>query len=223
MDRSILEADPHAVIEGMTIAAYAIGAHQGYIYVRAEYPLAVERLRIALRQARERGFLGEGILDSDFSFDIKIFEGAGAFVCGEETALIKSIEGHRGMPDPRPPFPANAGLWGRPTNINNVKSYATVPTILRQGADWYSSIGTENSKGTAVFSVTGKVVNSGLIEVPMGTTLAEIIYEIGGGIPGNKKFKAVQIGGPARGHLRHRRRAGGGSPGRAALLSRPRH
>ena len=201
MDRSILEADPHAVIEGMAIAAYAIGAHQGYIYVRAEYPLAVERLRIALRQARERGFLGDNILGGDFKFDIRIFEGAGAFVCGEETALIKSIEGHRGMPDPRPPFPANSGLWGKPTNINNVKSYATVPAILRKGADWYSAIGTENSKGTAVFSVTGKVLNSGLIEVPMGTTLADIIYEIGGGIPGNKKFKAVQIGGPSGGCL----------------------
>lgn len=201
MDRSILEADPHSVVEGMIIAAYAIGATQGIIYVRAEYPLAIRRLRTALDQARQRGFLGVAILGRELSFDIRIFEGAGAFVCGEETALIASIEGRRGMPRTRPPFPAQSGLWGRPTNINNVKSLASVPVILDRGAEWYSGIGTENSKGTAIFSLTGKVANSGLIEVPMGTTLAEIIFEIGGGVPGDKKFKAVQIGGPSGGCL----------------------
>ena len=201
MDRSILEADPHAVLEGMLIAAYAIGAKNGFIYVRAEYPLAVKRLRIAIAQARERGFLGKNIFKSGFDFDIEIFEGAGAFVCGEETALIASIEGKRGMPRPRPPYPVESGLWGRPTNINNVKTYASVPHIIRNGADWYSKIGTDKSKGTAIFSLTGKVNNCGLVEVPMGTTLAEIIYEIGGGIPNNKRLKAVQTGGPSGGCL----------------------
>jgi NADH:ubiquinone oxidoreductase subunit F (NADH-binding)/Pyruvate/2-oxoacid:ferredoxin oxidoreductase delta subunit len=201
MDRSILEADPHSVIEGLTIAGYAMGAHHGYIYVRAEYPLAVRRLRIALEQAREQALLGNNILQSGFSFDIEVKEGAGAFVCGEETALMASIEGRRGMPRPRPPFPAQSGLWGAPTNINNVKSLASIPLIIRWGANWFSSIGTEKSKGTAVFALTGKVANNGLIEVPMGTTLRHIIYEIGGGIPGNKRFKAVQTGGPSGGCL----------------------
>jgi NADH-quinone oxidoreductase subunit F len=201
MDRSILEADPHSVIEGQIIAGYAIGATKAYIYVRAEYPLAVKRLRIAIAQAREHGFLGRNILDSGFDFDIDIFEGAGAFVCGEETALIGSIEGKRGMPRPRPPFPAQSGLWGKPTNINNVKSYANVTLIIGRGADWYRSLGTEKSKGTAIFSLTGKVNNCGLVEVPMGTTLAEIIYNIGGGIPGDKTLKAVQTGGPSGGCL----------------------
>ncbi len=201
MARSILEADPHAVIEGMLIAAYAIGAQQAFIYVRAEDSLAVKRLRIAMAQARERGFLGKNIFNSGFDFDIEIFEGAGAFVCGEETALIASIEGRRGMPSPRPPYPVQSGLWGRPTNVNNVKTYASVPHIIRNGADWYSQIGTKQSKGTAIFSLTGKVNNCGLVEVPMGTTLAEIIYEIGGGIPGGKALKAVQTGGPTGGCL----------------------
>ena len=201
MDRSILEADPHSLLEGMLIAGYAIGANQGYIYCRAEYPLAIERLQIALKQMEDYGLLGDNILDSDFSFQIEIKEGAGAFVCGEETALMMSIEGKRGMPRPRPPFPAQAGLWGKPTNINNVKSLASVPAIIAQGADWYASIGTETSKGTAVFALTGKTQNSGLIEVPMGISLGDIIYEIGGGIVGGKRFKAVLTGGPSGGCL----------------------
>jgi NADH:ubiquinone oxidoreductase subunit F (NADH-binding)/(2Fe-2S) ferredoxin/NAD-dependent dihydropyrimidine dehydrogenase PreA subunit len=200
-DRSTLEADPHSVLEGMVIAGYAIGAEEGYIYVRAEYPLAVHRLQIAIAQARERGFLGKNILESDFDFDIKIFQGAGAFVCGEETALIASIEGKRGMPSFRPPFPAISGLWGKPTLLNNTKSYASIRWIIGQGADWFASRGVEKSKGTAIFSVTGKVANCGLVEVPMGTTLREIIFEIGGGISGGKAFKAVQTGGPSGGCL----------------------
>ncbi len=201
MDRSTMEGDPHTVIEGMAIAAYAIGATEGYIYIRAEYPLAVKRLRIALKQAEEEGFLGEKILGSNFSFKVHVKEGAGAFVCGEETALMASIEGKRGMPRPRPPFPAQSGLWGKPTNINNVKTLATLPIIIAQGADWYTQIGTEKSKGTAVFALTGKVANSGLVEVPMGIPLHEIIYGIGGGIPDGKRFKAVQTGGPSGGCL----------------------
>ncbi len=199
MDRSILEADPHSVIEGLTIGAYAIGANEGYIYVRAEYPLAVSRLRIALDQAKERGFLGNDIQGSGFNFNVRIKEGAGAFVCGEETALIASIESRRGMPRPRPPFPAQSGLDGKPSNINNVKTLATIPVIIERGADWFSGIGTEKSKGTAVFALTGKIANSGLVEVPMGTPLSRIIYEIGGGIPRGKRLKAVQTGGPSGG------------------------
>jgi NADH:ubiquinone oxidoreductase subunit F (NADH-binding)/(2Fe-2S) ferredoxin/NAD-dependent dihydropyrimidine dehydrogenase PreA subunit len=201
MDRSTMEGDPNTVIEGMTIAAYAIGASEGYIYIRAEYPLAVKRVRLALKQAEEKGFLGDGILGTDFSFHIHVKEGAGAFVCGEETALMASIEGKRGMPRSRPPFPATSGLWGKPSNINNVKSLATVPVIIARGDDWYASTGTEKSKGTCVFALTGKIANSGLIEVPMGIQLRKIIYEIGGGIPGGKKFKAVQTGGPSGGCL----------------------
>jgi NADH:ubiquinone oxidoreductase subunit F (NADH-binding)/(2Fe-2S) ferredoxin/NAD-dependent dihydropyrimidine dehydrogenase PreA subunit len=201
MDRSTMEGDPHTVIEGMAIAAYAIGASEGYIYIRAEYPLAVKRVRLAIKQAEEKGFLGDKILGSDYSFHIHVKEGAGAFVCGEETALMASIEGKRGMPRSRPPFPANSGLWGKPSNINNVKSLATVPVIIARGADWYAGTGTEKSKGTCVFALTGKIANSGLIEVPMGIQLKKIIYEIGGGIPGNKKFKAVQTGGPSGGCL----------------------
>jgi NADH-quinone oxidoreductase subunit F len=199
MDRSILEADPHAVIEGLTIAGYAIGATEGYIYVRAEYPLAVSRFRIALEQAEDRGFLGKNILDSGFDFTVQIKEGAGAFVCGEETALIASIESRRGMPRPRPPFPAQSGLDGKPTIINNVKTLATIPVIIDRGAEWFASVGTEKSKGTAVFALTGKIANSGLVEVPMGTTLDSIIFDIGGGIPRGKQFKAVQTGGPSGG------------------------
>jgi len=201
MDRSTMEGDPHTVIEGMTIAAYAIGASEGYIYIRAEYPLAVKRVRLAIQQAEEKGFLGDNILGSDFSLHIHVKEGAGAFVCGEETALMASIEGKRGMPRSRPPFPANSGLWGKPTTINNVKSLATVPVIITKGAEWYAGTGTEKSKGTCVFALTGKIANSGLIEVPMGIPLRKIIYEIGGGIPGGKKFKAVQTGGPSGGCL----------------------
>ncbi|MGI6552034.1 MAG: NADH-quinone oxidoreductase subunit NuoF [Bacillota bacterium] len=201
MDRSILEGDPHALLEGMLIAAYAVGADEGYIYVRAEYPLATERLRIAIRQAREKGYLGENILDSGFNFQLHIKEGAGAFVCGEETALLMSIEGNRGMPRVRPPFPAEKGLWGKPTNINNVETYANIPNIIRNGARWYSSIGTEKSKGTKVFALTGKVKNTGLVEVPMGITMREVIFEIGGGIQNDREFKAVQIGGPSGGCL----------------------
>lgn len=201
MDRSVLEGDPHAVIEGMIIAGYAIGAETGYIYCRAEYPLAIQRLEIALEQARELGFLGDRILGSDFSFDIAIKEGAGAFVCGEETALMASIQGDRGQPWPRPPYPAVSGLWDQPSNVNNVKSYAYVPRILRNGADWFRSLGTEKSPGTAVFALTGMVNRTGLIEVPMGITLREIIYDIGGGIPNGKAFKAVQTGGPLGGCL----------------------
>ncbi len=201
MDRSIMEADPHTVIEGMTIAAYAIGAGEGYIYIRAEYPLAVKRLRIALQQSENMGFIGDNILGSEFSFKIHVNEGAGAFVCGEETALMASIEGKRGMPRPRPPFPAQSGLWGKPTTINNVKTLATVPVIINKGSEWYSKIGTDKSKGTAVFALTGKISNSGLVEVPMGMTLREIIYDIGGGLIGGKDFKAVQNGGPSGGCL----------------------
>ena len=201
MDRSILEGDPHAVIEGMAIAAYAIGADEGYIYVRAEYPLATERLRIAISQAEDKGYLGENIFGSGFNFTLHIKAGAGAFVCGEETALLMSIEGNRGMPRVRPPFPAVKGLWEKPTNINNVETYANVPVILRKGADWYSSIGTEKSKGTKVFALTGKVKNTGLAEVPMGITMRQIIFDIGEGIQNNKQFKAVQIGGPSGGCL----------------------
>jgi len=199
MDRSILEADPHAVIEGMVIGAKAVGGTEGVLYVRNEYPLAVKRLMVALDQARRLGLLGENILGSGFSFDIKVHRGAGAFVCGEETALIASIEGRLGEPRPRPPYPAQSGLHGQPTLINNVETWANVPVIVDRGAKWYSSIGTETSKGTKVFSVVGKINNTGLVEVPMGITLREIIYDIGGGIPGGKQFKAVQTGGPSGG------------------------
>jgi len=201
MDRSVLEGDPHAVLEGMVIAGLAIGARQGYIYCRAEYPLAIKRLQIAIDQAREKGFLGENILESGVHFDIEIFHGAGAFVCGEETALITSIEGNRGMPRSRPPYPANSGLYGKPTLLNNVKTYANVPLIISNGSKWFADIGTEKSKGTAVFALTGKIANSGLIEVPMGVTLREVIYDIGGGVLNGKKFKAVQTGGPSGGCL----------------------
>jgi NADH-quinone oxidoreductase subunit F len=199
MDRSILEGDPHAVIEGMTVCGYAVGAREGYIYCRAEYPLAIKRLKNAIAQAEEYGLLGEGILGADFSFTLHIKEGAGAFVCGEETALLASIEGRRGEPRPRPPFPAVSGLWGKPTNLNNVKSYANIPRIMVRGAKWFSTIGTKKSPGTAIFALTGKVNNTGLVEVPMGITLGEIIFDIGGGIPKGKKFKAVQTGGPLGG------------------------
>jgi len=199
MDRSVLESDPHSVIEGLTIGAYAIGANEGYIYCRAEYPLAIKRLNIAIKQAKERGYLGDNILGSDFSFHIEIKEGAGAFVCGEETALIASIEGKRGMPTIRPPFPANKGIWGKPTNINNVETLANIAWIIRNGAEKYSSLGTEKSKGTKVFSLSGKIRRTGLIEVPMGITLREIIFDIGGGIKNDKKFKAIQVGGPSGG------------------------
>lgn len=201
MDRSILEADPHTLIEGLAIGAYSIGADEAYVYVRVEYPLAIHRLNIALKQAEERGFLGENILGSDFSLKINVMEGAGAFVCGEETALMESIEGNSGRPRPRPPYPAQSGLWGNPTNINNVKTLSSVPVILTKGAEWYSSIGTEKCKGTAVFALTGHISNSGLVEVAMGTTLREIVYDIGGGIPDGKAFKAVQTGGPSGGCL----------------------
>ncbi|SEK43644.1 NADH-quinone oxidoreductase subunit NuoF [Ruminococcus albus] len=199
MDRSILEGDPHAVIEAMTIASYAVGAHQGYVYVRAEYPVAVNRLQIALDQAREYGLLGENILGTGHSFDIEIRLGAGAFVCGEETALLTSIEGNRGEPRPRPPFPAVKGLFGKPTLLNNVETYANIAQIIRKGAAWYSAMGTEKSKGTKVFALGGKITNVGLVEIPMGTTLREIIEEIGGGIPDGKAFKAAQTGGPSGG------------------------
>jgi len=201
MDRSLLEGDPHAIIEGMCICGYAIGADEGYLYVRAEYPLAIKRLEIAIKQAEENGLLGENIFGSGFNFKLKIKEGAGAFVCGEETALMGSIEGKRGMPRPRPPFPAVSGLWGKPTNINNVETFANVPIIIAKGADWYASVGTEKSKGTKVFALTGRINNTGLAEVPMGISMRDIIYEVGGGIPGGKKFKAVQIGGPSGGCL----------------------
>ena len=201
MDRSILEGDPHSVVEGMLIAGYAIGAKEGYVYCRAEYPLAVQRLRTAIEQAREYGVLGESILGKDFSFDLRIQEGAGAFVCGEETALIASIEGRRGEPRPRPPFPASSGLWGKPTSINNVETFANVPPIITQGAEWFASIGTARSKGTKVFALTGRVNNVGLVEVPMGITLGDIVFDVGGGIPGGKRFKAVQTGGPLGGCL----------------------
>ena len=199
MDRSTIEGDPHSVIEAMTICGKAIGAREGFVYIRAEYPLAVDRLKIALQQARDNGLLGKNILGSGFDFDIEIRLGAGAFVCGEETALLRSIEGKRGMPTPKPPFPAQSGLWGKPTVINNVETYANVPVILTKGASWFNKIGTADSKGTKVFALTGKIQNSGLVEVPMGTTLREIIFEIGGGIKNGKKFKGVQTGGPSGG------------------------
>ncbi len=199
MDRSILEGDPHRILEGMAIAAYAVGADQGYVYIRAEYPLAIERLRKAIRQAKRMDLLGGDIMGSNFSFDIQLRLGAGAFVCGEETALMASIEGKRGTPRPRPPYPANYGLWGYPTLINNVETFANIGPILREGADWFAGIGTEKSKGTKVFALAGSVLNTGLIEVPMGTTLREIIFDIGGGIPDGRAFKAVQTGGPSGG------------------------
>ena len=201
MDRSVMEGDPHKLLEGMAIAGFAVGADEAYIYVRAEYPLAIKRLKIAIEQAEKAGYLGKNIMGSDFNFDIHIKEGAGAFVCGEETALIASIEGERGMPRPKPPFPANKGLFGRPTLINNVETLANVPVIMRKGADWFAQMGTEKSKGTKTFALTGEVNNTGLIEVPMGTTLRQIIFDIGGGIRGGKKFKAAQIGGPSGGCL----------------------
>jgi len=201
MDRSILEGDPHSVIEAMAIAGYAIGANHGYVYIRAEYPIAVERLKIAIGQSEEYGMLGKNIFNTGFNFDIEIRLGAGAFVCGEETALIASIEGKRGMPSVKPPFPAVKGVWGKPTIINNVETFANIPAIINQGADWFASIGTEKSKGTKVFALGGKIVNTGLVEVPMGTTLREVIYEIGGGCPDHKNFKAVQTGGPSGGCL----------------------
>lgn len=199
MDRSVLEGDPHVVIEAMAIAGYAIGATQGYIYIRAEYPIAVQRLQIAIDQAREYGLLGKNIFDSGFDFDLDIRLGAGAFVCGEETALMTSIEGNRGEPSPRPPFPAESGLFKKPTVLNNVETYANIPQIILNGADWFASMGTEKSKGTKVFALGGKIHNTGLVEVPMGTTLREVIYEIGGGIPNGKAFKAAQTGGPSGG------------------------
>ncbi|MBA7508344.1 NADP-reducing hydrogenase subunit HndC [subsurface metagenome] len=199
MDRSIIESDPHLVLEGMIIGAYGIGANQGYVYIRNEYPLAMKRLEIAIDQARQYGLLDNNIFDTDFNFDIKIFRGAGAFVCGEETSLIASIEGKPPEPRQRPPFPAQSGVWGKPTNINNVETWATVPTIIFRGAEWFSAIGTEKSKGTKVFSLVGKINNTGLVEVPMGITLRKVIYDIGGGIPGGKKLKAVQTGGPSGG------------------------
>ena len=199
MDRSVLEGDPHSVLEAMTIAAYAVGAHQGYIYVRAEYPIAVKRLQIAIDQSREYGLLGDNILGTGFSFNLELRLGAGAFVCGEETALMRSIEGKRGEPRPRPPFPANKGLFDKPTLLNNVETYANIAQIILKGASWFASMGTEKSKGTKVFALGGKITNTGLVEIPMGTTLREIVEDIGGGIPDGKKFKAVQTGGPSGG------------------------
>jgi NADH:ubiquinone oxidoreductase subunit F (NADH-binding) len=199
MDRSVLESVPQQVLEGMAIAAYAVGASQGYIYVRAEYPLAVKRLRLAIRQAERSGLLGANIAETAFGFHVDIRIGAGAFVCGEETALIASIEGRRGTPRPRPPFPAQSGLWARPTLINNVETLASIPSIVRNGGDWYRAIGTEKSPGTKVFALAGRVVNTGLIEVPMGVKLRDIVFDIGGGIIGGAKFKAVQTGGPSGG------------------------
>ena len=199
MDRSVLEGDPHVVLEAMTIAGYAIGAHQGYIYVRAEYPIAIHRLQVAIKQAREYGFLGEDIFGTGFAFDIELRLGSGAFVCGEETALMTSIEGHRGEPRPRPPFPAVKGLFGVPTILNNVETWANIPRIILNGADWFAGMGTERSKGTKVFCLVGKINNTGLVEIPMGTTLREIVEDIGGGIPNGKKFKAAQTGGPSGG------------------------
>ncbi|MBE0699629.1 MAG: NADH-quinone oxidoreductase subunit NuoF [Anaerolineaceae bacterium] len=201
MNRRVLEGDPHSVLEGMIIAGYIIGAERGYIYCRAEYPVAVRNLNIAIQQAREFGFLGENVMGSGFSFDLEVRQGAGAFVCGEETALIASIEGKRGEPRPRPPFPAVSGLWGKPTNNNNVESYANVPQILLKGAEWFASMGTEKSKGTKTFALAGDVKNTGLIEVPLGITLREIVYEVGGGIKNDKGFKAIQTGGPMGGCL----------------------
>ena len=199
MDRGVLEGDPHSVLEGMAIAAYAIGADEGYIYVRAEYPIAVRHLRIAIAQAEAMGLLGSSILGTDFGFTVRLKEGAGAFVCGEETALMASIEGRRGMPNPRPPFPAQSGLWGKPTNINNVETFANIAPIVLRGGEWYASVGTEGSKGTKVFSLAGKVANTGLVEVPMGITLREVIFDIGGGMQGGHEFKAAQMGGPSGG------------------------
>ncbi len=199
MDRSLLEGDPHRVIEGMIIAGYAIGADEGYLYVRAEYPLAIKRLEKAISQAEDYGLLGDDLFSSGYNFKLHIKKGAGAFVCGEETALMASIEGKRGMPRPRPPYPANSGLWGKPTNINNVETYGNIPYIIKNGAEEYSKIGTENSKGTKVFALTGKINNTGLVEVPMGTTLREVIYDIGGGLGEGMKYKAVQTGGPSGG------------------------
>jgi bidirectional [NiFe] hydrogenase diaphorase subunit len=199
MDRSVLESDPHAVLEGMAIAGYAVGASQGYLYVRAEYPLAISRLQVAIRQARQHGLLGEGIFESTFNFNLEIRIGAGAFVCGEETALIASIEGRRGQPRPRPPFPAESGLWGFPTLINNVETFANIVPIIKRGAKWYAGIGTVKSKGTKVFALTGKIRNNGMIEVPMGITIREIVEELGGGAPEGSRIKAVQTGGPSGG------------------------
>ena len=199
MDRSVLEGDPHSLIEAMAIAAYAVGADRGFVYIRAEYPIAVKRLNIAIEQAREYGLLGKNIFGTDFNFDMELRLGAGAFVCGEETALMTSIEGHRGEPRPRPPFPAIKGLWQKPTLLNNVETYANITAIINNGADWFNKIGTEKSKGTKVFAVGGKINNTGLVEVPMGTTLREVVYDIGGGIPNGKKFKAAQTGGPSGG------------------------
>ncbi len=239
MDRAVLEGDPHTVLEGMLIAAYAIGAREGYVYVRAEYPIAVAHIHKAVADAQAMGLLGEGILGTDFSFDLKIKEGAGAFVCGEETALIASIEGKRGMPRTRPPFPAISGLWGKPTNINNVETFANIAPIIHRGADWYASLGTEKSKGTKIFALAGKINNTGLVEVPMGITLERIVFDIGGGIPGGKRFKAAQTGGPSGGCIPatlhespHRLRLprfgrghhglrGPGHPGREHLHGRP--
>lgn len=201
MDRGVLEGDPHSVIEGMLIGAYAIGADEGYVYCRAEYPLAIKHMEIAISHAEKAGYLGENILNSGFNFRLKIRAGAGAFVCGEETALMASIEGRRGMPDVRPPFPAQSGLWGKPTNINNVETWSSVPHILKNGAEWYTQYGTEKSKGTKIFALTGRINNTGLVEVPMGTTLRDILFDIGGGVQNGKAFKAVQIGGPSGGCL----------------------
>ncbi|MTI67545.1 MAG: NADH-quinone oxidoreductase subunit NuoF [Firmicutes bacterium] len=201
MDRSILEGDPHAVIEAMAIAAYAVGANKGFVYIRAEYPIAVRRLQIAIDQAKEKGLLGENIFETDFNFDLEIRLGAGAFVCGEETALISSIEGERGMPNNKPPYPSDKGLWNKSSLINNVETFANIPKIILKGSDWFKEIGTEESPGTKVFALGGKIKNTGLVEIPMGTTLREVIYDIGGGIPNNKEFKAVQTGGPSGGYL----------------------
>jgi bidirectional [NiFe] hydrogenase diaphorase subunit len=199
MDRSVLESDPHRVLEGMAIAAYAVGATQGYIYIRAEYPLAVKRLRGAIRQAERQRLLGNNIAETTFAFHVEVRLGAGAFVCGEETALIASIEGKRGLPRPRPPYPAQEGLWGCPTLINNVETFANIPPLIRNGGEWFAGIGTDKSKGTKVFALAGRVNNTGLIEVPMGITLREIVFDIGGGVPEGRRFKAVQTGGPSGG------------------------
>ena len=201
MDRAVLESDPHRVLEGMALAAYTVGASQGYIYIRAEYPLAIERLQTAIRQATRKGFLGQNICGTPFAFQVELRLGAGAFVCGEETALMASIEGERGQPVPRPPYPAESGLWSHPTLINNVETLANVPSIIRRGGEWFASIGTENSKGTKVFALAGRIKNTGLIEIPMGIPLREIIEDIGGGIPDGRRFKAVQTGGPSGGCL----------------------
>jgi NADP-reducing hydrogenase subunit HndC len=204
MNRAVLEGDPHRVIEGMIIGGFAMGAESGYIYIRAEYPLAIKRLQIALKQAYKNGFLGKNIFETGFNFDLEMRIGAGAFVCGEETSLMRSIEGRRGQPQPRPPFPAQRGLWGKPTNINNVETWAAIPSIIRNGANWYSQRGTEKTKGTKVFALAGKIQNTGLAEVPFGTTLRQLIFDIGGGVPNGKKFKAVQTGGPSGGVIPER-------------------